>query len=272
MKTITLKAGTSVQSEHLLPEGWKDIEETKRLKVLKYALHLPYPHNFAKICMDYIGIKPAQLSKIPAAQQYDLYDSLKWITAEPTTLPIFKSFRFEGVDYAFPSDKLFNASANEYVIADEYYQKYIETQDTYQLQLLLATLVREIDKDKPTAERLEDPRIPFMYREEAEDRAQRLAGLEPAYQYAAFLQFTGSKKWIHDTYGRYIFSETEENADPDPFGWWGVFFKLAETGVFGNLESTLQTSFHTICQYLMKNAMDAEREKKKKNNKTGMAL
>lgn len=266
METLTVKDGSNVINEYGIPETWKDVPEKKRLQSLRICLGMEYPYNWASICKKIIGLKAKELNAIPAVQLWDLYESLKWMSNEPVTEPVVSSFKHNGTTYYLPAEKLWNASAIEFAIADEYYTQFADSKEPDKLLFLLATLARPEDPDKPRHKKLEDKRIPLMNREEAEERAQDLAGVDPAYIHIAFLYFTGCKKWIHDTYGQYIFNEDGES-EKDPLGWWGTFMRLAETGVFGDFDETVQKPIHNILQYLMKNSMDHERMKKKMKKK-----
>lgn len=242
------------------PETWDEIKLSKRIAALKYSL-LPYPDCFYLICRRIIHVPKLMIRGLSKEILWEVYNQLEWLRTQPTLTAIVPDFKYKLTRYYFPDPKFDNEAAIVYVIADEFYKEYVETNDPALLIKLLATLAREKNS--------EGRRVPIIDRKEVEQRALTLKKIDPVYPWMAFLYFTACKEFIHNFYGPYIFARPEENegesgGDVVDFGWFGVFFKLAETNVFGKLDQVFQEDMHSICQYLMKNKIDSDREKSKK--------
>lgn len=97
-------------------------------------------------------------------------------------------------------------------------------------------------------------------------RAAAMQTLPIGIQAYCLLFFVGCRNFIANTYTA-IFSKKEvyiENRlerfrakNINPYGWKGVMFDLAETGLFGKFVETQYTSMHTILYYLTKKQHDA---------------
>lgn len=242
-----------------LPENWSDIPLKQRRKLLRLAITLPYPYNVHNIMIKHLGLKEPVLRDIETEQLQVMYEHLQWVLTDSVEEPIFKTFKHRFKTYCFPKAKMWNATGLEYALADEYYMKFVQENDEDSLVKLAATLVRPIDKKKKGLDREEDPRIKLTSRTQVEAASRTFEKMPAEVIHSAMLFFTGCKQWVHKTYGQYIFEESA-NSKKDPFGWYGVFFSLSESGSFGTVEEVAQQNFHTICQYLMKKKMDEPKQ------------
>src|SRR5690606_26772363 len=138
---------------------------------------------------------------------------------------------------------------------------------------------REENPDTAAALRRGDKRTLLNSREEAEARAERLAGLEPYLQFAVLLYFAGLKEYIYKTYKAWLFEDDDDDieeekdgdeedddepvqreaapAQPD-FGWWGIYQEAAEAGLFGRLDQVYQASFHDVAMWLVRQRIKAD--------------
>lgn len=177
---------------------------------------------------------------------------LEWLRLQPTDIPLQASFRVGLTTYHLPLAKFEDGTALEYAMADDYYQKYEEGDDEA-LRMLVATLARPMQ---------DGHRIPLTDRDEVTARARALRRLSPWWLACVWMYWAGVKQYVYRTYGRWLFDQPDdEEGDEDSapsmnnrinFGWWGVYMDIAESGVFGPLESVHQVNFHEIAVYLIR--------------------
>lgn len=261
MKTLRILQDGNPIAVGQLPENWDEVDADKRRLLIKTAVTLPYPKNFHNIMLKYMCMDEKMIRQSDPHQLHALYEELQWIVTDPVLDPIFPSFYFRGKKYSFPKKHMVNATALEYALADEYYTAFVKDKTEESLLHMAAALVRPHDNKKPKRERIEDPRVKIHSRTQVEIAAKRFGRMPAEVIHSALLYFTGCKNWVHQTYGKFIFSETETESK-DPFGWFGVFFTLGQTGSFGTVDDVAHQNFHLICQYLMKNKMDYDESKK----------
>lgn len=242
-----------------IPENWSEVPVELRRKVLRIAVSMQYPYNFHNIMIKYLGLKESILREVESEQLQVMYEHLQWVLTDSVDEPIFTTFKHKFKTYCFPKAKMWNATGLEYALADEYYMNFVQEHDEDSLLKLAATLIRPIDKTKKGVDRADDPRIALTSRTQVEESAKKFDKMPAEVIHSALLFFTGCKEWVHKTYGQYIFEESG-SSKKDPFGWYGVFFSLSESGSFGTVEEVAQQNFHTICQYLMKKKMDEPKQ------------
>jgi hypothetical protein len=250
-----------------LPESWDEVPADIRMEIFRALHFIAYPQNF-----EYIIKKIADPDNIiflgtPKEQLWELYDTLSWMKDPPGTTPIIDHFEYKGVTYHFPKPMLENASGYEFAVAEEIYPLIQGDTAEENLLKLTATICRPADPDKAAVIANEDIRIPLYNKEERDLIARDLQGLDPAVQHIAFLYFTACKEFIHELYGPFIFTGDSPDDVSKMLGWYGTFFSIAETGIFGKLDQVFQTKLHTLLQYLMKAKADTDRIKNSSPNK-----
>jgi hypothetical protein len=262
-----------------IPECWTDLTAADRLRYLRFLITLPRPQALMEITKAILALPRRRFRQLPPEVFVQVTDRIAWMNADATSEPLFTSFEYQGVRYHLPAAKFKNGTCLEYPIADDYYNSFVNG-DNDALLLLTATLCRKAKDKVNDIARSGDIRIEMLSRSEAEANAVRLAGLPIEIQVGVMLYFAGVKQYIFDTYAGWIFkkpdpdeeeSETTEQGDGVMFGWWGVYFDIAESGVFGNLQQVYQSNFHTICMYMTKKkkeADDAERRQALANTST----
>lgn len=69
---------------------------------------------------------------------------------------------------------------------------------------------------------------------------------------ASLLYAIGLKERVHQLYAKWLFSSSA-SADTSALnlGWQGIAMQVAESGVFGNYESVLDSQFHDVCAWLV---------------------
>ena len=246
-----------------LPGSWNEIPEENRLGLLKRLLYSDGYETKIEILYDLLKVPRNYFLAMDEGQILELINCLDFLKIDSITDPIVASFEHRGRKYYLPKAKFQNGTAIEYPIADEFYTKFCKSGADNDLLALCGTLCREAHRNAENAKKRGDIRVPLHSRNEALERAQDLKGLPIEISTSCLLYFSGIKQYINQTYGPWIFHRKDnfeagevdfENSDDEEnsFGWWGAFFDVAESGVFGNLKSVFQTSFHSICIYLVK--------------------
>lgn len=162
------------------------------------------------------------------------------------------------------------ATCMEFLIADDYYNKYFDTGDKKFLRYLIATICRRKGSGESFIE-TGDVRTPLISRAWIIKNSWMVRFM-PRWQKSVVLAyFSGSKEYVHKLYKRWLF----DGGDKEPagmvnFGWSGIFMSVAESGVFGNLEKVHRTNFHQVLQYCVKKKQDDE-EKAKQFESTNSA-
>jgi hypothetical protein len=257
-----------------LPESFEEMESGLRLFCYEALISFDRSDAMILILKKILHLPSAQFKAIPDSDIASMILAIDWINLGPQTTPIIPSF--EGNDwkeYFFPGKEFSNGRANVYPLADEFFNKFMEG-DESQADLLLATLALRKNQ--------EGERIGIKSRSEITRRAELFKDVNPAIKMMAISYWAGIKEYVFDLYKGYLWPDPDEEKDPelDPdskisgttettteqgegvmFGWWGVFMELAETGVFGTLNDVHQSNFHTLCMYRTKKRkeqMDAE--------------
>lgn len=206
---------------------------------------------------------------IPALEMGKLTETLNWVNLAPSPEPIIPSFDHRGITFHFPKEKFENGRAIEYPIADDFYSDYCESNEKKHLVRLAATICRPESNDFKSIITRGDKRIPLLSREEAIHRAEILKDLPDEILLTVKLFFEGIKQYVHDTYGHWLFPQTnpeEENGSGGlNFGWWGMYQDVAENGLFGNLQQVYQSLFHDVAIYLIRKKEAYNQQLQKQN-------
>ena len=258
-----------------LPESWQEMESGLRLFCYEALISFARPNAMTLIIKKILHLPSTQFKAIPDSDIASMILAIDWMNLGPQTTPIIPSFKHNWQkEYFFPSKEFSNGRANVYPLADEFFNKFMEG-DESQADLLLATLALQKNED--------GERIGIKSRSEIIARAESFKDVDPAIKMMAISYWAGIKEYVFDLYKGYLWPDPDEEKDQlefDPnsqiegtteettqegdgvmFGWWGVFMELAETGVFGTLNDVHQSNFHTLCMYRTKKRkehMDAE--------------
>jgi hypothetical protein len=250
-----------------LPERWDEVPADIRMEVFRALHFIEYPGKFEYIIKKIADPENIIFLGTPKEQLWELYDTLSWMKDPPGTTPIIDRFVHRGVTYYFPKPILDNAVGYEFAVVDEIYPLIQGDTAEENLLLLTASICRPANPDKAAVIANEDIRIPMYNKDERDLIARDLQGLDPAVQHIAFLYFTACKEYIYELYGPYIFTGETPDDVAKMLGWFGTFFSIAETGIFGNLNQVFQTKLHTLLQYLIKAKADTDRIKNSSSNK-----
>lgn len=248
-----------------LPKSFQEMESGLRLFCYESLISFARPNAMTLILRKILHLPSAQFKAIPDADIASMILAIDWMNLGPQTTPIIPSFKHSwGKEYFFPEKEFSNGRANVYPLADEFFNKFMEG-DESQADLLLATLALPKNKD--------GERIGIKSRSEITRRAESFKDVNPAIKMMAISYWAGIKEYVFDLYKGYLWPDPDEEkpeedsaaaisgngdtagqeqGDGVMFGWWGVFMELAETGVFGTLNDVHQSNFHTLCMYRTK--------------------
>ena len=171
--------------------------------------------------------------------------------------------------YYGPSDALQNITFLEYIHAYQYYQEFILDKDERKLDLLIATLYR--------------PKHYFFFGERAkynsdktERRSKIFAKLSLETKFGVFYFFKSCDSYLREArisiagneidFG-ILFKSQDNDTESDGLGMLGVLYKMAESGVFGNIKATAQENFWDVMLKLYQNHKEYLNFKAKQPNK-----
>lgn len=247
----------------ILPFIMNTSSQNKTLANKTKCLHnlLPVPNSeWRKLC---------NLTNAPALEK--LLSLTDFLFSEMPTAPMFKKFKFKGVEYLLPSDKMTNCSLVEYAFADKAFVALSKLDNSpsglkkkmEQITRITAILCRpkrtDVDLNSPEWEG--DPREKFST-PKVEERVKLFNQLDVHIKQAVFMYFLAGKKYLHENFKVLFMEPPADEAKqfgkiklnaPD-FGWMGIIFQLAESGTFGPFDHVKHFFLHTACWHLAQKA------------------
>lgn len=160
----------------------------------------------------------------------------------------------------------------DFILCTQYYDQYFQADDEDALLKILAVLARTkvLDKDLNIKTRKK-----LRVADQLDGWIIPLKNLDPEYGIIALMYVDSVLKFVKETYGPLLFvQEEEESADQDedalmekpsstePLGWYGVAMNVARDGVYGTFDEVLQTPFHDVAAYLVKQALERKEHEK----------
>lgn len=163
--------------------------------------------------------------------------------------------------YYGPADALRDITFLEYIHAYQYYREFIIDQDVSKLNDLAAVLYRR-KRFFFFGKRME------YNAEKMERRSRRFAKMPREIRFAVFYFFKSCDTYMREAkifiggneidFG-ILFTSSNDDGDAgedDGLGMLGVLYKLAETGVFGNIKDTSNQNFWDVLLKLYQNRKD----------------
>jgi len=160
--------------------------------------------------------------------------------------------------YYGPSDALQDITFLEYIHAYQYFQEFIIEKEEQKLDLLCATLYHPKRYYIFGKRAIYDP-------EKAERRAKRFSKLPREIKFAVFYFFKSCDAYLREAkisiagneidFG-ILFKSTDDDQESDGLGMLGVLYKMAESGVFGNIKATAQENFWDVLLKLYQNHIE----------------
>lgn len=251
------------------PSTWAEVTPKQALNVLPIVLSETRTDSVMVRVLSLLitGVPPSFLLTLPPANVAQMIDCVKFVFEEELSVPVISEVVIRGwfkeEVFAMPAEKLENVTCFEWWVADEYYSKFMESHQDADLDKLVATLLREVDKNETAAIEREDVRVQLRSRKQIEQRVKKLKKLDSVRKAYILYFFSNCKKWIYDQFGQFIFEDTEgegEGGEDNPLGWYGLFQKAAETGTFGTLDTILYSvKFLDFCTFMVAKRLEHDR-------------
>jgi hypothetical protein len=269
---LTINKKDKEQIKHIhIPQSWLEYIEQGHDARHALQLLLTQPELKAKLTL-LKGILKLPKALFKALEDSDvaaMLSILDWLKPDASPIAIIPEFTHKGITYYAPSHKFENGTALEFALAEEYFKKCVENPDDKALLDLTAVIYLPSpipDHSSPITQKRK-----LIDREGVKHYAQIFQEIDSIIPIAAFLYFAGVKKYIHDTYGAFIFEQPEEtdetpttnNQQPttnaEPFGWWGIFMELAQNPI--NIDAIHQMNFHALCVWLVRSKINSDKMK-----------
>lgn len=266
----------------LTPTSWHELTPTQVYAIAPLLLGEPTIANqyqlFEAICPEGILSAIEELNEEELSLLLWQEEISEW-WERAITEPIIPIIEHEQQAYQLPNPKFRCMVMVEYDFLETYYHEMTATGNYEGLPVkpeiitkLIAAMCRPT---RPYAETQAadydgEPRQKFNP-ETIAARAKAMQTLPIGIQAYCLLFFVGCRNFIANTYTS-IFQKKDIDVEnrlerfraknANPYGWKGVMFDLAETGLFGKFVETQYTSMHTILYYLQKKQADAREASK----------
>ncbi len=150
-----------------------------------------------------------------------------------------------------PGDNLTHVRLGEFIVADQYFEAYQNTQEDQYIELLIATLWREKDK----ADSNGDWRVPFKSAH-IKERAAWTKRLPAEEKMLIYLYFAGCKAELAERYDT-LFSSEEKGEGGD----WLDMVRTLPNDKFGTLTMAEQMYVHTVFNIVNRMMQDQKKQK-----------
>lgn len=258
---ITITKRRKIRQILEIPSKWEEIPPPVVMKLVGLILSEMRP-ELQGAALRLVLKNAGYLRLMDDLQLAAVAKMVSWMWEEKITSPIIPWFKVRDglrwTTYLLPSAKLENATCREWLLADEYFLAFSKSGALPDLDLLIATLCRQRNKNKEEALRSDDRRVKLLSRSEVEKRALKMKILDQRVKLFVLLFFSGCKEWVYKTYKPWLFEPEPEADEPlrpktilDKLGWYGMFQRVAEAGIFGTMEDVLNTKFKDVCLFLV---------------------
>lgn len=253
-----------------LAGNWTDLDDSSRLFCLKELLAVPPTPEGGdvvakiKIVKQLLGLPKSVFRDLSDDQLSVLVDKMDWLTLDALDAPLIRQFNHGGIDWFLPKALFVDGAAIEFPMADQFVEAFAKSGSDSDLLKVVGSLAT------PSVNGSKERQI-IRNREDAEHRADILRGIPTETAMAVLLYFLGVKQYIAQKYGSFLFDDDDDDDDDalvraatahfPNFGWWGAYLGIAETGVFGNYEQVLHTSFHRVIMFLIEKRKEAKRQR-----------
>lgn len=246
-----------------VPEAWSELPHKRRVQWWTWANTLTPEVARGKMAL---SCAPWYLRfLLPEDEVAQIATALWWAVPDIEEMPVvFPDVRHKFRRFRCATEKGENMSCLEFAVCDDLYATYIETLDPDKAYLLAHILYRTIDRNKAAALARGDARILFRGLDEAKDRLEKFGPLPDYIVSHALIYFASVKKFVHKTYGSWIFQPEGQETESGPnYGWWGIFQAVAESSAFGDIEKVHQASIHEVCVFLVRKRHEAQQLEKR---------
>lgn len=268
-----------------LPERWEEVTGEQALKLLPAMGGDDRSAAIVRVLGVLMGGQAGLLRQMEPGQVVSLGGLVSWLWVKRLDVNCVKSFkiRYKGRrnDYLLPSAKLENITCLEWLLADEAFCDFRASGKPEDLYRLMGAICREKDSNKRAGAARDDMRVPLLSRMEMEERAKVMGKAEADVLAFVLAFFSGCKEWVFETYKPWLFEEPEEleeGEEPeerpktilDKLGWYGMFQRVAQDGLFGTLEEVLtRAKFKDVCLYLITKKAEYDEQLRQQREQRG---
>jgi hypothetical protein len=228
----------------IAPDILRGVDDVKaKLKILEALLPSEVLPVFAKL-------KPAKIRP--------LLKDTEWVFTTPIIKPHLHTFTINDVQYHLPKETFKNVHLIEYSYATNFYRHLAEKKDFKALNKIIASLCRpaKLDLDEQSPDYNGDPREKFNPTL-IDQRAELFDSLPAEFKAYFIIYFNSCSEHITKQF-KVLFDGDTEGAKGPNFGWLGVIYGLADSGVFGNFEQCQFTNIYTALGYRLKKYYEAK--------------
>ena len=185
--------------------------------------------------------------QLNVVQRVNLRHLVKFLHAPtdhpPLTAQLLPVLKVGKQRYYGPREAFRSLRFDEFIFADTYYLRYLQTGGEHYLDQLVATLYRPEREDfNPLAVTYAGDRREDFNEHLVPARARRLASLPDHYKHAVLLYYRGCRRLLEQRF-EYVFSEGN-TAKASATGWQDVLHELA--GGVHRLEATARQGLHNV--------------------------
>ena len=218
----------------------KSTDEVKKKQMLSY-LFLGIDQSI------YLNLDPA--FRLQLAALTDIFFEENYLSKN-----LIPNFIHKKQVYYGPADALENIVFLEWILADQFFNKFQETGDIVHLHRLIATFYRvpKASYDKYFKGDLREP----LEEDLLEAKAEAFIDLPAVMKTALLTSYIGNRNTVIARFKR-VFDGKQEEAGSNPFGWSGVLVGLAGTK-FGNKKETEQTPMYDMFIHFDQNIQKLE--------------
>jgi hypothetical protein len=239
------------KEKYYCPTGWHEVSAQKAMALSPMLIVRPEDKFYLRLAALQVlsGIPFMYFRLMSAEALRDLCDLISWID-QPLLKPIRTKIRIGFTNYYSPAENMTNMSAVEYQFCDFKLTKLGQAKNPEQIiDLIISALYRPHGSGFTST----DYREAFDM-ERVKANARHISKMKPEDKVIILTWFICCHQAMYKRY-KVIFdktgSETESSKESNS-GLMGLFFTIAETGIFGTFEQVLNTNIHTLFTYWAK--------------------
>lgn len=254
-----------------IPSSWDELEAKDVLPCMSILMKENDKGKASlKLLRHFLPVSKYLFYKVRSIDFYEkLMPLVDWMFDTPMNTRPLKGVKYNGTVYLLPSDHLSNMTLWEYSKADESYMSFLNTGDHTYWDRLIAILLRPTTNNQDYIIKYNDQREPF-HPHGIEARQRLFNGLPDNVKFYVANLFAASKLYLLDVYSEAFEADDSDNVKSKaPNDWEDIITDLAETKIFGDIQSVRALPIHSFFKWLKKNRL---REKEQQNKALQSAI
>lgn len=248
---------------------WNELTGRQLLDVAKVLLtgYERPPTRLDALLAALLQVPARDFRQLNLVQRIELRPLVRFLHAPtdhlPLTAQLLPVLRIGRRHYHGPREAFRNLRFDEFIFADTYYLRYLQTGGEHYLDQLVATLYRpERAGYDPNAVDYAGDRREDFNEHLVPARALRLAGLPDHYKHAVLLYYRGCRRLLEQRYP-YVFT-TDNTAKASTSGWQDVLHELA--GGVHRLEVTARAGLSNVLREMNRVLKRAQEQADQQNH------